>query len=78
MGSEVKVFRVFGELRKPNLKTPFVKEVRALKEEHAVEQVFCELGSTHKAKRFNIKILKVEEIPPEEARNPVVRKLSGV
>jgi hypothetical protein len=29
--SEVKVFRVLGEIRKPNLKTPFRKEVIAAK-----------------------------------------------
>lgn len=72
------MFRVIGELKKPNLKTPFVKEVRALKKEHAIERVLCELGSTHKAKRYHIKIIQVEEIPPEAARDPIIRKLSGV
>ena len=37
--SEVKVFRVTGEIVKPNLRTTFKKEVRALKPENAKEKV---------------------------------------
>jgi large subunit ribosomal protein LX len=72
---KVKVFRVTGEIRKPNLQSPFKKEVIALKPEHAVERVYAELGSRHRAKRFQIKILKVEEIPINEIENPLLRKL---
>jgi len=64
--NEVKTFRVIGRINKPNLKTEFQKEVRALKPENAVEKVYMELGSKHKVKRFQIKILKVEEVSPEE------------
>jgi large subunit ribosomal protein LX len=74
--SEVKVFRVSGEIRKPNFKTPFNREVRALKPEEAIEKVYMELGSKHRAKRFHIKIEKVEEIKPEEIEDPVVKKLT--
>jgi large subunit ribosomal protein LX len=73
--SEVKVFRVIGEIRKPNLKTPFRKEVIAVKREHAVEKVYAELGSKHRVKRFHIKIVKVEEVPPQEIENPLLKKL---
>ncbi|MCK4633537.1 50S ribosomal protein L18a, partial [Candidatus Bathyarchaeota archaeon] len=52
--SEVKVFRVTGKMVKPNLKTTFRKEVRALKPEDAKEKIFMELGSKHRAKRFQI------------------------
>jgi len=38
--------------------------------------VYKELGSKHRAKRFQIKILKVEEIKPEEATDPTVKKLT--
>ncbi len=72
---EVKVFRVIGKIRKPNLKTPFKKEVVAIKSEHAVEKVYAELGSKHRVKRFHIKIIKVEEVPPEEIENPLLKKL---
>jgi len=73
--SEVKVFRVIGEIRKPNWKTPFEKEVAALKPEHAIEKVYTELGSKHRVKRFHIKIDKVEEIAPNEVEDPLIRKL---
>ncbi|MGQ9530181.1 MAG: 50S ribosomal protein L18Ae [Candidatus Bathycorpusculaceae bacterium] len=73
--SKVKVFRVMGEIRKPNLKTPFRKEVIAVKPEHAVEKVYAELGSRHRTKRFQIKIMNVEEIPLNQIENPLLRKL---
>lgn len=71
----MKVFRVTGEIRKPNLETSFKKEVLAAKPEHAVERVYAELGSKHRVKRFHIKIVKVEEVPPEEIENPLLRKM---
>jgi len=74
--SEIKVFRVTGKIDKPNWKTDFKKEIRALKAEDAVERVYREMGSKHRAKRFQIRILKVEEIGPEEITDPVVRKLT--
>ncbi|MGC8895964.1 MAG: 50S ribosomal protein L18Ae [Candidatus Bathyarchaeia archaeon] len=72
---KVKVFRVIGEIQKPNLKTPFRKEVVAAKREHAVEKVYAELGSKHRVKRFHIKITTVEEVPLSEIENPLLRKL---
>jgi large subunit ribosomal protein LX len=72
---EVKVFKVIGEIRKPNLRTAFKKEVVAVKREHAVEKVYAELGSRHRAKRFHIKILKVKEVSPEDIENPLLKKL---
>ena len=71
----MKVFRVTGEIRKPNLQTPFKKEVLAVKPEHAVEKVYAEIGSKHRVKRFHIKILKVEEVSPEQIENPVLKKI---
>jgi large subunit ribosomal protein LX len=74
--SEVKVFRVTGEIVKPNLKTTFRKEIRALSSENAREKIYTDLGSKHRAKRFQIRILEVEEIPPGEIQNPLIRKLT--
>ena len=74
--SEVKVFRITGEIAKPNLKTTFRKEIRAISPENAREKIYTDLGSKHRAKRFQIRILEVEEIPPEEIRNPLIRKLT--
>ncbi|MDH5437364.1 MAG: 50S ribosomal protein L18Ae [Candidatus Bathyarchaeota archaeon] len=75
--SEVKVFRVTGEIRKPNYQTGFRKEVRAVKPEDAVEKIYTEVGSKHRVKRFQIKIIKVEEVPPEEIENFTIRKLTS-
>jgi large subunit ribosomal protein LX len=73
--NKVKVFKVTGEISKPNLKTSFKKEVIAMKSEHAVEKIYAELGSRHRVKRFQIKIAKVEEVPPEQIENPLLKKL---
>ncbi len=72
---KLKVFRITGEIKKPNLKTPFAKEIVALKQEHAIERVYAELGSKHRVKRFHIKITNVEEVPAEEIANPMLKKL---
>lgn len=71
----MKVFRVTGEIRKPNLKTAFSKEVIAEKPEHALEKVYAELGSKHRVKRYHIKIANVEEVSPENIENPLLKKL---
>jgi len=71
----MKVFRVIGEIQKPNLKTSFRKEVVAIKPEHALERVYAELGSRHRVKRFHIKIVSVEEVSVEEIENPLLKKL---
>jgi len=73
--SKLKVFRVTGEIRKPNLETPFKKEVLAAKPEHAVEKVYAEIGSKHRVKRHHMKILAVEEVSPEEIENPILKKM---
>jgi large subunit ribosomal protein LX len=71
----MKAFKVTGQINKPNLKTPFAKEVLADKSEHAVEKVYSELGSRHRVKRHHIKITNVEEIKPEEIENPILKKM---
>jgi large subunit ribosomal protein LX len=71
----LKVFRVTGEIHKPNLETAFNQEIVSDKPEHAVEKVYAELGSRHRVKRFHIKILKVEEVAPEQIANPILKKM---
>ncbi len=71
----MKVFRVTGEIRKPNLRTPFTKEVLADKPEHAVEKAYAEIGSRHRVKRFYMKILSVDEVSPENIVNPILKKM---
>lgn len=71
----MKVYKVTGDIRKPNLKTPFVKEVLAEKPEHAVERAYAEIGSKHRVKRFYMKILSVEEVSPDDIVNPILKKM---
>lgn len=61
---EVKLFRVSGMIRKGNLLEPirFRREVRATRIEQAIERVYSEVGSHHRAKRHEIRILEVEEL----------------
>jgi ribosomal protein L20A (L18A) len=60
--SEVKNYRITGRIDKPRLFEPirFSKEIAAAKEAHALEKIYAEMGSRHRAKRHQIKILKVE------------------
>jgi large subunit ribosomal protein LX len=65
--SKVKTFRVKGEVQKPMQFEPmlFSKEIAAAKREHAVERIYTEMGSRHRAKRNQIVILEVKEIEEE-------------
>ncbi|MEM1644678.1 MAG: 50S ribosomal protein L18Ae [Ignisphaera sp.] len=80
MSKEVKVFKITGFMLIGHDKYPqwvkFTKEIRALKLEHALEKLYSELGSKHKLKRANIKIVDVAEIKPEEAKNKFIRDLN--
>jgi large subunit ribosomal protein LX len=71
----MKVFRVTGEINKPNLATSFAKEVLADKSEHAVEKVYSELGSRHRVKRHHIKIAGSEEVPADKIENAILKKI---
>jgi large subunit ribosomal protein LX len=71
----MKVFKVIGEIEKPKLSTPFVRELLAEKSEHAVEKVYAEIGSRHRVKRCHIKIGAVEEISAEQINDPILKKL---
>lgn len=79
MSREVKIYRIMGFMLIGQDKFPqwvrFTKEIRALKPEHALEKLYSELGSKHKVKRINIKIIEVFEIQPEEAEDKFVRDL---
>ena len=60
--SEVKKFRIIGEIKKGISRIPFSLEFNAMKQEHALQRVYAEMGSRHGARRFEIKIAKVEEV----------------
>ncbi|MGD6806772.1 MAG: 50S ribosomal protein L18Ae [Candidatus Bathyarchaeia archaeon] len=71
----MKAYRVTGEINKPELKTPFKREVLAEKSEHAVEKVYADIGSRHRVKRYHIKITSTQEVAAEEVESPVLKKL---
>ena len=71
----MKVYKVTGEIRKPNLRTPFTKEVLTDKPEHAVEKAYAEIGSKHRVKRFYMRIHSVDEVSPENIVNPILKKM---
>jgi len=71
----MKAFKVTGEIHKPNLATPFVRELLADKSEHAVEKVYAEIGSRHRVKRCHIKITNVQQVSPEEIENSILKKI---
>lgn len=62
--TEAKTFKISGEIRKSNLLEPikFTKIIKAEKKEHALEKMYADIGSRHKAKRCNIKVFGIEEV----------------
>ncbi len=73
---EVKTFRIVGRIRMGYEWKKFSFETRALKPEDALEELFSELGSRHKAKRQHIKIDAISEISPEEAERVHIKELA--
>ena len=59
--SEVKRFRITGEVRKAKLSIPFSVEYAALNQEHAMQRLYAEMGSRHRARRFEIKVTGIRE-----------------
>ena len=63
---DVKTFRVDGKISRSGFSMAFSKEIRALRAEDAIESVYANLGSQHRAKRINIKIASVSEVSTVE------------
>lgn len=61
----VKTFKISGMIKKKPISLTFEKEIKAIKLEDALEKIYSEFGSRHKAKRYEIKIIKVEELKQE-------------
>lgn len=53
----------------------FTLELTGLKERDVIEEVYSLLGSRHKLKRSHIKIIKIEEISPEDVEDIKIRKI---
>lgn len=60
--SEVKLYKITGELRKRGENLPFTKQVKALEKEDAMQTLYSEMGSRHKARKFEITIKSIEEV----------------
>ncbi len=72
-----KIYRVKGKFLCRDHMQPFAIETMSMKPEDAREKVYSEFGSKHRVKRNRIVIENIEEIPPEEAKDPVVRYMAG-
>ena len=73
--SEIKIFRIIGNYKKNFKKYLFRKEVRALKEEDALEKVLSQITSIGILRR-QIAIQEVKEISLEESQDYLIRELS--
>ena len=63
--TEVKTFRITGQVKKARVTIPFAVEIRAMKDRDAIEILYTDLGSRHKARRAEVKLKKVEELKPK-------------
>jgi len=73
--SEIKIYRIIGNYSKKFKKYLFRKEVRALKEEDALEKVLSQITSIGLFRR-QINIQEVKEITLEESQDYLIRELS--
>jgi large subunit ribosomal protein LX len=64
----VKKFRITGEIKKGKTRIPFSVEFNAVKEEHALQRLYAEMGSRHRARRFEIKITKIQGVEEQAAQ----------
>ena len=60
------MFKIAGEIKKGKTRIPFAVEVSALKQEHALQRLYADMGSRHRARKFEITINSVEQVNREE------------
>jgi len=75
MSSEIKIFRIQGTYIKNHKKYLFRKEVRALKQEGALEKALSQITSIGLLRR-QIKIQEIKEISIDECQDYLIRDLS--
>jgi ribosomal protein L20A (L18A) len=73
--SEIKIYRIIGNYKKKFKKYLFRKEVRALKEEDALEKVLSQITSIGIFRR-QINIQEINEITLAESQDYLIRELS--
>ena len=71
------VFRIKGEYRAKNKKIPFTKEVKALKEAHAIEKILSLIGSKHRVPRKFIKITEIKQIQVDEITDQIIKSITS-
>jgi len=59
--SEVKKFKIAGEIKKGKTLIPFSIEISALKQEHALQRLYADMGSRHRARKFEIKVKSIQQ-----------------
>lgn len=75
--SEIRVYLVKGHYRQNGKKIPFSKEVRALKQEDALEHVYADIGSRHRIKRNLFLIEDISTITsPDQIKSVMIRQLT--
>ena len=72
--SEVKTYIVTGKIKKPSGDIPFSKKIIGIKQKQVEEKLYCEIGSKHKAKRFQIIITKIEEEKQSSEKETTTKK----
>lgn len=73
--SEIKIFRIIGTYNIKKKKYLFRKEIRALREEDALEKALSQITSIGIYRR-QIKIQEIKEISSEESQDYLIRELS--
>src|SRR6266571_4054997 len=82
--SQVRLFKITGELRKGGDKLPFTKNIRAVKKEDALQHLYSDMGSRHKARSFeitvedSIKDLNMRATDLDKARINVTQQLNQI
>ena len=59
------MYKIAGEIKKGKTLIPFTVQINALKQEHALERLYADMGSRHRARRFEIEIESVEQVDSE-------------
>jgi ribosomal protein L20A (L18A) len=73
--SDVKIFRIIGTYKKNQKRYLFRKEVRALKQEDALEKALSQITSIGIFRR-QVNVKEIKEISPEEVQDYLIRDLS--
>ncbi|MFX1274548.1 MAG: 50S ribosomal protein L18Ae [Promethearchaeota archaeon] len=75
MASEIKIFKIIGTYFKNKKKYKFSKEIRALKEDDALEKMYAMITSIGLYRR-QITVEEIKEISPEECQDYLIRELN--